>query len=836
MKKKFILTFTLTLLLTFNIALVYPADNEIKYIKILKTGSYQIKAHVQLLNDILEEQTILKPFIIFPENLSLKKIKSEKYNLYSSIITPNDYLILEWSKINYRNSPMKLINYKNYYFYSNIVNPYINIGTFFYIDQNRDKKVDKIIYSGDESLFLFLEEIEQNESVIESKLIFNLSNEKFIPKSFPLKLLHKTHLYKYKKWHFDTLNVYLKNDAEYNSSSANNIDLDNKRFTCLFNKGGSIVFQKDISNIDIYNYTTMGLRAKVEDNTITTSIRIIAKTKGPISKKVILVKKYNYNDGFYFLNLFDMINKKGLDINKIKLKEIIIDFTSSKRIEANIFLKELIFFKTKEFYSIPLEYFNENNKLGGNFNSITNTWALYNDDYEIINIKTILKNNSNKPQHVIMSNMRLTYIESKQIPKILTSSLINILDYEIINKLLNSNVYIKPIILYQVKNMEISINSKKILSYLNNFKPVYSKEINQFFKDQIIITSKLQSIIKNSEFYIKVSGSKNGEKFEDMYLIPPINSENNKQNINIIKFKILKEYSNIYISNIQIYMSLKNLPLITSNLTINIDEISIKKPKIVKLPNIVKDNNLFIILINDNRKIRIPITPSFTEDDLLYGGKWITIDNVELEKGLYKVKTTQSEYSTIDDLLFKIDNFIFSPENQIKSPSPVKTRSIKKYLLMIFILISAIFIILIIKKFNLFLKIICTLDKLMTFKTFFYLIQLILFILIIYTARKNYPSNNLTSSLILLLLFYSFWVRYVIRPILAKKWNYFKSNRSAPYFGLAIILLILTAIILAAGNNKVAEQIAIFVYFLLIEGVVIELKKFLSERIINSEL
>jgi len=822
--------------LILNISTVYP-DNK-KHIEIPENGTYTLNVYLQPIYEVYEKQIILNPKIIEPRKLQLIELKKNEYPIHYFTIKPNNMIILEWKSNNNRNKNMKLKDYKNFIIHSNLTNPDLKMVTFFNIDQNKDKKTDKIIYSGSDELLLEYFDKNDNKNhkileILEKKLAFDLTTEEYRSKSFFIKLLHKLNLYKYKKWHFDALNATIKEEVSTNSFAEKSKSYDNHIFIGGFRKGGSIVFQKDISEIDPSNYTAIELKTNFDNSATKLNIRIIAKRKWTIGNKVILIKNYNTTDNnFYFLNLIDLIKEKGLEVNKIKLKEIIIDFTSSEEITTKISLKELIFYKTKEMYDIPSNFEVSTNKLIGSFNSIFNNWTSYDDDPEIINIKTILKNNSDKPQIVFISNMHLTSIESTQLPKIITSSLTNIMDPEIINNILNNENYIKLNTLYKIKDMYIKINYENITKYLNNIKPIFYEKINQFFKDQVVLSIILSSSLRNIEFYLKISGTKNSKKFEDMFSIPSINKVNVIQNINSkILYKTLKKYDNVYINDISIYLRIKNLPSPTSNFLIQINKISLEKIIITKFPKIIEADTIYINLLKDNYRIKFPVKTTFTKEDILYGGKWTSVGDIKLEKGIYKIETTQNEYFAINDLLFQIGNFIFSPDEQMKRSLPnVNKKSIRKYLIITFIIILLGFIIIAIKYLQVILKLTILLDTLMNFKTFFYLIQLILFTIIIYSTKKSHTSGNLTSSLIFLLLFYSFWVRYVIRPFLSKKWNYFKNNRSAPFFGLAIILLVFTAIILAAGNNRIAENLAIFIYFLLIEGLAIELKAFLTRR------
>lgn len=55
-------------------------------------------------------------------------------------------------------------------------------------------------------------------------------------------------------------------------------------------------------------------------------------------------------------------------------------------------------------------------------------------------------------------------------------------------------------------------------------------------------------------------------------------------------------------------------------------------------------------------------------------------------------------------------------------------------------------------------------------------------------------------------------------------------SRSTPFFAWAIVLLVITALLVAVGLEPLAEQTAIIVYYCLVVGVVGEIKEFKQLR------
>lgn len=73
-------------------------------------------------------------------------------------------------------------------------------------------------------------------------------------------------------------------------------------------------------------------------------------------------------------------------------------------------------------------------------------------------------------------------------------------------------------------------------------------------------------------------------------------------------------------------------------------------------------------------------------------------------------------------------------------------------------------------------------------------------------------------------------VRYWLRPLLSKRWAYFKEKKSAPYIIAFMIILFFCAIFLIFKLESVAEHLSIIGYFLLVVGISVELIKVIKEK------
>jgi len=60
--------------------------------------------------------------------------------------------------------------------------------------------------------------------------------------------------------------------------------------------------------------------------------------------------------------------------------------------------------------------------------------------------------------------------------------------------------------------------------------------------------------------------------------------------------------------------------------------------------------------------------------------------------------------------------------------------------------------------------------------------------------------------------------------------NYFKENWGAPFIISFMVLLVVCAGLLASGNDGLANEIAIYAYYSLVIGVVLQLVSFIREE------
>jgi len=60
--------------------------------------------------------------------------------------------------------------------------------------------------------------------------------------------------------------------------------------------------------------------------------------------------------------------------------------------------------------------------------------------------------------------------------------------------------------------------------------------------------------------------------------------------------------------------------------------------------------------------------------------------------------------------------------------------------------------------------------------------------------------------------------------------RYFRENLGAPFIIAFIMLLIACAVLLIIENERLAEELAVYAYYLLVIGVLLQLISFLKER------
>ncbi len=849
------------LLIIFGILFINMiAYSETRDITIPETGKYEIKVFVKPAYTTFKKQIVLRPDLHSLETVKVLKDENQR-DVYSFEINPEQTVSFDWVVSDNKDfSLIHVSNFSDYYLESNLLSSKISSGLFFYFDSNKDHIENRIVYSGDPFLLF--------NTIKTEKIILDLKTEKFIPKNFKKKVLHKFNIYKYRNWHYDNLNARIEG-------------LTNGNFVGIFNEGGYIVFQKDISQINILKYPGIGLYTKINNMDIVLDIRIIAKTNG---KKVVIKNRLNGNNGFYFFNLLDSVRENGFDVNKLKFKEIIISYSSSDVEVAKIELDKLIFSKMVTKDNANIDYLNENTIENGTFIN-----EFQEDNLEIKDIKTILKNNTDYKQTVLLKGLYLTSDETKQVPVIFTKSFDKLMNSEKIDKLIESNLYVNPVKLWEVKKKGISLDRENIFKYVNKINPIFHTKVNNYFNGQIVVTADITNLLVGSSLYLRIKGERSDNDFEDIYplykidnfksfsmqkvddryqitaqgsffstqgstdgdkieitlvlnKLPPFDIklllpklEKNFDSLEALSVKTELLYNNTFIGDISLLLNCTQLPPLGTKYPVNINELSINKLVYEKIPNKLSVEGISINLFNDKDRISIPVATLFSKNDFYNGGRWVIAGNAQFNQGKYSIVSNNSDYYTVDDVLLKKSNIIIAPNNKRQANISVDNNNVRKkilkYIAVLLIIALLIITLFVIRRYFLIDRLIAIIDLIMHIKTVFFLIQFLLIVLMLYLFAKYNYVGNVTSPAIIFLIIYSFFVRYYIRPFLVKKWSYFEKNKTAPYFGLAIILLLFTAVILASGNETVAESIAILVYFLLVEGVIIALKEFLSKRI-----
>ncbi|MDP2804725.1 MAG: hypothetical protein Q8O24_02170, partial [Gallionellaceae bacterium] len=95
-----------------------------------------------------------------------------------------------------------------------------------------------------------------------------------------------------------------------------------------------------------------------------------------------------------------------------------------------------------------------------------------------------------------------------------------------------------------------------------------------------------------------------------------------------------------------------------------------------------------------------------------------------------------------------------------------------------------------------------------------------------YLIFKSGGKDSFSWGSALLVLAYIVAIRWRIRFFLVKKWPYFKTHLSAPYFISSLFVLALCATLLVFNPGAVAEKLATIGYFLLVTGTLVEFMQF----------
>ncbi|MDA8161792.1 MAG: hypothetical protein M0022_02650 [Desulfobacteraceae bacterium] len=120
-------------------------------------------------------------------------------------------------------------------------------------------------------------------------------------------------------------------------------------------------------------------------------------------------------------------------------------------------------------------------------------------------------------------------------------------------------------------------------------------------------------------------------------------------------------------------------------------------------------------------------------------------------------------------------------------------------------------------------------DRTLSLETAFWGVQFVLLDAALYMIFISAAKNAFSWGGLLLVFAYGFAVRYKIRPYLVRKWNFFSERHSAPYFLMALTLLVLCAVMLIFKLGVAADHAAVIVYYLLVTGMAVEFIRFAKE-------
>lgn len=111
----------------------------------------------------------------------------------------------------------------------------------------------------------------------------------------------------------------------------------------------------------------------------------------------------------------------------------------------------------------------------------------------------------------------------------------------------------------------------------------------------------------------------------------------------------------------------------------------------------------------------------------------------------------------------------------------------------------------------------------------FWGILIVLLMIASYLLFVSTYANAFSWGGLLLVVAYGLMVKYKARRYLIRKWDFFSTHYSAPYFALALTLLLTCALALVLKQQVAAERIAVILYYLLVTGVVVEFIRFAKE-------
>lgn len=211
---------------------------------------------------------------------------------------------------------------------------------------------------------------------------------------------------------------------------------------------------------------------------------------------------------------------------------------------------------------------------------------------------------------------------------------------------------------------------------------------------------------------------------------------------------------------------------------------------------------------------------SLSYNQILEGGKRVVLPKRPIAQGEYRLIqfTDEGINITIDPSFSRLDN-----GQKIAGPAGAAS---SKLLKIGFVLAGGLVLLLGIKLKSRWMPFV---NKALSRWWLFWGILIVLLMIASYLLFVSTYADAFSWGGLLLVIAYGVVVRYKARPYLSRKWDFLKTHYSAPYFVLALSLLLTCALALVLKQQVAAERIAVILYYLLVTGVVVEFISFAKE-------
>lgn len=778
-------------------------------------GKYEVSVFIKPRFTAITKKAVLTPE--FKHDIKYRILSDESNNIYHAEMLKKENFSFTWGIDN-----INVNEYSQFKFENSLNGKNAGWAHIFYVDTDNDKIADKSVFFGDQDIF-----IDEMKKINGNKESVEFNNRVISAASLTDKVLSKLNLITYKEWKYSLLHATIVHNSEKDITELN------------FQDKGQVKFFRNINNIDINKYPFFYFENDIKHKgKFSVRAQFVLKEKsGLLKNQHVLITNYTDFELDYLVDLKSLTKSHNLEIKNLELVGVNLWFRNNNTIPGlhtlQLNIKKVYFAKIFDVVFLT----NDSSGTKSIFDNITKQDI----PVQISSINTIIKNKTDKNKKIFFKPLIFDSLAGINVPVVYAG---NPGEIDTLNKnnIVGGNESVVRSRVWELHDSKLTIGLNDFAKNINNRFVIYKTGVNKYFSGLIHIIPFIKfPVVYPYDLAMTIKGIKDNKEIELHYGLYRVVLKD-------LYINEIKITSHIH-DNIDLLKNFNENYFEINELNIDIYSISlIKKPEKVYAKNLrlnfydpVKD---FTHKEDDNLKDKLKnikqfnVYADFTDKEIINGGKWVSLGEMQVDIKKFAVKFDNTDSFEIGDVLLKKQNYYYflNKENSDTNDKKIvkESRSAKLIKAAIFIIFLSVIILAIyfIKRKNLYPLSINFIDSLFGIKTFFFTFQGFLLILVMndFSKTKANPGYDISNGLIVLIGIFALSIRYYIRPFLSRYLNYFNEKYSSIYFGTAILGLFITAMVLIAGNEKAAEKIAVFVYFLLITGIVIEIKEYVSRR------